>query len=96
YETLGNRTLAEVIRFEAKEQVMIEEAATRLANGNDPGVVPERFLIPAARASHSTASWPGPASSRRISTPSWRGDDDEHARFHRPSRAVSRGARRRT
>jgi hypothetical protein len=49
YETLGNRTLAEVIRFEAKEQVMIEEAATRLANGNDPGVVPERFLIPAAR-----------------------------------------------
>jgi len=49
YETLGNRTLAEVIRFETKEQVMIEEAATRLANGNDPGVVPERFLIPAAR-----------------------------------------------
>lgn len=49
YETLGNKTLAEVIRFEAKEQVMIEEAAARLANGNDPGVVPERFLISAAR-----------------------------------------------
>ncbi len=49
YAELGNRSLAEVIRFEAKEQVMIEEAATRLANGNDPGVVPERFLIAAAR-----------------------------------------------
>jgi hypothetical protein len=49
YAELGNRSLAEVIRFESKEQVMIEEAATRLANGNDPGVVPERFLIAAAR-----------------------------------------------
>lgn len=49
YETLGNKALAEVIRFEHKEQVMIEEAARRLATGTDPGVVPERFLIAAAR-----------------------------------------------
>jgi len=28
---------------------MIEEAARRLAAGNDPGVVPERFLIGATR-----------------------------------------------
>jgi hypothetical protein len=49
YETLGNRSLSEVIRFESKDQAMIEEAAVRLANGNDPGVVPERFLIAAAR-----------------------------------------------
>ena len=28
---------------------MIEEAAGRLAQGNDPGVVPARFLIGAAR-----------------------------------------------
>jgi len=49
YEQLGQRSLAEVIRFEPKEQVMIEEAAVRLASGNDPGVVPERFLISAAR-----------------------------------------------
>jgi hypothetical protein len=49
YETLGKRTLAQVYRFEPKDQLMIEEAAARLAAGNDPGVVPARFLIGAAR-----------------------------------------------
>jgi hypothetical protein len=49
YPSLGNRTLAQVLRFEDKEQQMIEEAARRLAQGDDPGVVPERFLIGAAR-----------------------------------------------
>jgi hypothetical protein len=28
---------------------MVEEAAGRLASGNDPGIIPERFLIGAAR-----------------------------------------------
>lgn len=46
---LGDKSLAEVLRFEHKEQQMIEEAAVRLAAGNNPGVVPERFLIGAAR-----------------------------------------------
>lgn len=49
YPSLGGRTLVQVLRFEPKEQQMIEEAARRLAAGNDPGVVPERFLIGAAR-----------------------------------------------
>jgi hypothetical protein len=49
FPSLGDRTLAQTLRFEAKEQQMIEEAARRLAAGNDPGVVPERFLIGAAR-----------------------------------------------
>lgn len=49
YPQLGNKALAEVIRFEPKEQATIEEAARRLAAGTDPGVVPERFLIGAAR-----------------------------------------------
>jgi hypothetical protein len=49
YGELGDRSLAQVIRFEPKEQTMIEEAARRLAAGNDPGIVPERFLIGAAR-----------------------------------------------
>lgn len=49
FPSLGGRTLAQTLRFEAKEQQMIEEAARRLAVGNDPGVVPERFLIGAAR-----------------------------------------------
>jgi hypothetical protein len=38
---------------------MIEEAARRLAQGDDPGVVPERFLIGAARF----------ALDRRLATP---------------------------
>jgi hypothetical protein len=49
YPTLGDKSLAEVIPFAPKEQTMIEEASRRLAAGNDPGIVPERFLIGAAR-----------------------------------------------
>jgi hypothetical protein len=59
YSSLGGRTLSQVLRFEPKEQQMIEEAARRLAQGNDPGVVPERFLIGAARF----------AVDRRLATP---------------------------
>jgi len=49
FPSLGNRSLAQVLRFEAKDQAMIEEAARRLAAGIDPGIIPERFLIGAAR-----------------------------------------------
>src|SRR6185369_3828217 len=46
---LGDKCLADVIRFGQKEQQMIEEAARRLAAGTDPGIIPERFLIGASR-----------------------------------------------
>ena len=49
YAELGDKPLSQVIRFERKEQQMTEEAARRLATGTDPGVIPERFLIGAAR-----------------------------------------------
>jgi hypothetical protein len=49
FKEIGNKTLAEVYRFGQKEQRMIEECARRLAAGSDPGIVPERFLIGAAR-----------------------------------------------
>ncbi|WP_209305693.1 hypothetical protein [Mycobacterium sp. PS03-16] len=49
FPSLGGRAVAQVLRFETKEQQMIEEAARRLATATDPGVVPERFLIGAAR-----------------------------------------------
>jgi hypothetical protein len=49
YPSLGNKSLAQVLRFQPKEQKMIEEAARRMAAGVDPGIVPERFLIGAAR-----------------------------------------------
>jgi hypothetical protein len=49
YPSLGDKRLVEVIRFGDKEQQMTEEAARRLAAGVDPGIIPARFLIGAAR-----------------------------------------------
>jgi hypothetical protein len=49
YPSLGNKSLSQVIRFEKKDQAMIEESAKRMAAGVDPGIIPERFLIGAAR-----------------------------------------------
>ena len=49
FAEIGNKTLAQVYRFGQKEQRMIEECAGRIATGDDPGIVPERFLIGAAR-----------------------------------------------
>jgi hypothetical protein len=49
YRSLGKKSLAQVIRFEKKDQQMIEEASHRMAAGVDPGIVPERYLIGAAR-----------------------------------------------
>jgi hypothetical protein len=49
YRSLGNRSLAQVLNFGNKEHQMIEEASRRLAAGVDPGIIPERFLIGAAR-----------------------------------------------
>ena len=49
YPSLGSKSLAQVIQFQPKDQQMVAEAARRLAAGTDPGIVPERFLIGAAR-----------------------------------------------
>ena len=49
YKLLGDKSLPEVIRFAAKDQQMIEEAARRPAAGTDPGIIPERFWIGATR-----------------------------------------------
>jgi hypothetical protein len=49
YRSLGNRNLADVLKFGSKEQQMIEEASRRLAAAVDPGIIPERFLIGAVR-----------------------------------------------
>ncbi|GGO84062.1 hypothetical protein GCM10011584_00730 [Nocardioides phosphati] len=49
FPSLGDRSLRQVITFGPRHQLMIEEAAQRLARGTDPGVVPERFLIGAVR-----------------------------------------------
>lgn len=49
YPQLGNKTLADVVRFTPNHHRMTEEAAGRIAQGIDPGIIPARFLIGAAR-----------------------------------------------
>jgi hypothetical protein len=49
YPSLGGKSYAGSIRFGEKERQMTEEAAKRLAAGVDPGIIPARFLIGAAR-----------------------------------------------
>jgi hypothetical protein len=49
YAALGGIPLARVFAFGDKHQAMVAEAGERLARGTDPGIVPERFLIGAAR-----------------------------------------------
>jgi hypothetical protein len=49
YKSLGNKSFAQVVRFQEKDQQMVEEAARRMAAGVDPGIIPERFLIGASR-----------------------------------------------
>ena len=50
YPQLGSKRLVDVVPFGRKEQTITEEAAGRLAAGIDPGIVPERLLIGAARS----------------------------------------------
>ena len=47
FPSLGGKSLREVITFEPRHQLMIEEAARRLAKGTDPGVWPPPSGSPA-------------------------------------------------
>jgi hypothetical protein len=49
YYQLGNKSLAQVVRFTPDYQKMTEEAAQRIAAGTDPGIIPARFLVGAVR-----------------------------------------------
>jgi hypothetical protein len=49
YAQLGGKSLAEVVHFEQSHQQMVKEAGQRIATGTDPGIVPARFLVGAAR-----------------------------------------------
>lgn len=49
YHQLGGRSLSEVTRFRPTHQAMTQEAGQRLATGTDPGIIPVRFLVGAAR-----------------------------------------------
>lgn len=49
FDQLGGKALREVVAFRPQDAQVSIEAAHRLAIGHDPGIVPERFLIGAAR-----------------------------------------------
>jgi hypothetical protein len=49
YPQLGDKSLIEVVHFRPEHQQMVAEAAQRLATGTDPGIIPARFLVGAAR-----------------------------------------------
>ena len=49
YRQLGNKSLIEVVHFRPVHQKMVAEAAQRIAGGIDPGIIPARFLVGAAR-----------------------------------------------
>jgi hypothetical protein len=49
YRQLGNKSVSQVIEFGPPQMRMIEQAGRRLAAGQDPGSVPLRLMIGAAR-----------------------------------------------
>ncbi len=55
YEQLGGKSLAQAVRFEPKDQAMVEQAARRIAAGRDPGIIPALFLVGAARVAADRA-----------------------------------------
>ncbi|HEY2476562.1 MAG TPA: hypothetical protein VGI19_17410 [Candidatus Cybelea sp.] len=49
YKQFGKKSLAQILEFGLPQMQMIEEAANRLAAAGDPGAIPPRFMIGAAR-----------------------------------------------
>jgi hypothetical protein len=48
-DAYGGRALADVVKFSAKDVIMVREAGARLLRGENTGILPERLLISAAR-----------------------------------------------
>jgi hypothetical protein len=49
YRQFANKSLAQVVKFGPPQMEMIEIAGRRIAAGQDPGTIPLRFMISAAR-----------------------------------------------
>lgn len=49
YPQFGDKSMAQVVDFSPAQLALIEEAGRRLAKGEDPGTVPVRLMISAAR-----------------------------------------------
>lgn len=66
FPQLGGKTLRQVVCFRPQDQEVATEAAVRLASGRDPGIVPERFLINAARIAFDRQLAPAAAITRNF------------------------------
>lgn len=66
FPQLGGKTLRQVVCFRPQDQEVATEAAVRLASGRDPGIVPERFLINAARIAFDRQLAPATAITRNF------------------------------
>lgn len=49
YQQLGNKSMAQVVDFGPAQLDLIQQAGQRLAKGDDPGTIPVRLMISAAR-----------------------------------------------
>jgi hypothetical protein len=49
YRQFGGKSLAQAVPFGPQQMAMVEQAGRRLAAGQDPGTVPLRFMVGAAR-----------------------------------------------
>jgi len=49
YKEFGNKPLARAVKFGPDQMAMIEQAGRMLSTGKDPGTIPLRFMIGAAR-----------------------------------------------
>ena len=58
FDEYGGKALAQVVCFDQRHAALVREAAGRLQSGTDTGVIPERFLIAAARLALSAAKTP--------------------------------------
>ena len=55
FDEYGGRALSQVVCFDQRHAALVREAAMRLQTGTDTGILPERFLIAAARLALSQA-----------------------------------------
>lgn len=66
YKQLGDRRLIDVVHYRPAHQVMAAEAAQRIALGEDPGIIPARFLVGALRWAVANRLAPPEQLSRRF------------------------------
>jgi hypothetical protein len=66
YPQFGNKSMAQVVDFGPAQMDLIEQAGRRLAKGEDPGTIPVRLMISAARFASGLPSGKTPNHYRQL------------------------------